>query len=49
MHQVCRLYHKILYTIFDCTLKCLIHIVNLLVISCLYMIDDNLCCEGSSD
>ena len=43
-----RLYNKVLYAIINCTLKCLIHIVDLLIVSCLYMVDDDLCSKCSS-
>ena len=45
---MCRLYNQVLNSVVNCTLECLIHVVNCFVISCLYMVDDNLCCECSS-
>ena len=48
MHQMCRLYNQILHTICDCTVKCLLHVIDLLTVSCLYVVDNNLCGEGSS-
>ena len=48
MHQMCRLYNQVLDTICDCTVKCLLHVIDLLTVSCLYVVDDNLCGEGSS-
>ena len=48
MHKMCRLYNQVLNSVVNCTLECLIHVVNCFVISCLYMVDDDLCCESSS-
>ena len=48
MHQMGRLYHQVLYAIVYGTLQGLIHIVDLLVITGLYMVDDDLCGKGSS-
>ena len=43
MHQMCRLYNKVLHSIVYSSLQCLIHIVDLLAITGLYVIDDDLC------
>ena len=43
-----RLYHQVFNAIVNGTLKSLIHIVDLLVISCLYMVDDDLSGKCSS-
>ena len=48
MHQMCRLNNKIFYAIINCTVKCLLHIVNHFIISCLYMVDDDLSCKCTS-
>ena len=48
MHQMRGLYYQVLNTVCHSAVQCLIHIVDMLVISCLYMIDDDLCSEGSS-
>ena len=48
MHQMCRLYNKVLHSIVYSSLQCLIHIVDLLAITGLYVIDDDLCCKCSS-
>ena len=48
MHQMGRLYHQVLYAIVYGTLQGLIHIVDLLVITGLYMVDDDLCSKGTS-
>ena len=45
---MCRLYNQILNTICNGSVKCLIYVINLLSISCLYMIDDDLRCKCSS-
>ena len=42
------LYNEIFYTIFYGSVECLFYIVNFFTISCLYMVDDDLCCESSS-
>ena len=49
MHQMCWLYNQIYNTVINCTLQCLIHIVDYFAISCLNMVDDDLCCKCSSD
>ena len=48
VHQMSRLYNQVLNAIVNGTLKSLIHIVDLLVISCLYMVDDDLSGKCSS-
>ena len=48
MHQMCRLYDQVLNPVVDCSFQCLIHIVDLLIITGLYMVDDDLCCKCSS-
>ena len=48
MHQMCRLYNKILNTVSYCTVKSLLHIIDYFIISCLYMVDDDLCCKCTS-
>ena len=48
MHQVSWLNNKILYTIINCAVKCLLNIINTLAITSLYMIDDDLCCKCTS-
>ena len=48
MHQMCWLYNEVLYAIVNRSLQCLIHIVDLLTITSLYMIDNDLCCKCSS-
>ena len=45
---MCRLNNKIFYAIINCTVKCLLHIVNHFIISCLYMVDDDLSCKCTS-
>ena len=48
MHKMCRLNYKILNTVCYCTVKCLLHVINLLIISCLYMVDNDLSGKCSS-
>ena len=48
MHQMGRLYNQILNTILYCTVKSLLHVIDHFIISCLYMVDDDLCCKCSS-
>ena len=48
MHQMCRLYNKVLNTVIYCTVKCLLHVIDCFIISCFYMVDDDLCCECTS-
>ena len=48
MHKVCRLNHKLFYTVCYCSLKSLLNVVDLLTISCIDVIYDDLCCESSS-
>ena len=48
VHQMCRLNNQILNTVVYCTLKCLIHIVDIFLISCFYMINNDLSCKCSS-
>ena len=48
MHQMCRLYNKVLNTVVYCTVKCLLHVIDYFIISCFYMVDNNLCCECTS-
>lgn len=48
MHQMRGLYYQVLNTVCHSAVQCLIHIVDMLVISCLYMIDDDLCGKCSS-
>ena len=48
MHQMCRLNNKILNALLYCTVKSLLHVVDILTISCLNMVDDDLCCKCSS-
>ena len=48
MHQMCRLNNKVFNSIVYCTLQCLLHVVNLLIITGLYVIDDDLSCKCSS-
>ena len=48
MHQMCRLNNKVLNSVCYCTVKSLIHVVDCFIISCLYMVDDDLCCESTS-
>ena len=45
---MCRLNNKIFNAIINCTVKCLLHIVNHFIISCFYMVDDDLCCKCTS-
>ncbi len=48
MHQVSRLDNQVLHAIAYGSFQCLIHVVDLLVIAGLYMVDDDLCGEGTS-
>jgi len=48
MHKMCRLDNKFLYAIIYRTLKSLLDIVDLLIIPCLNMVDDDLGCKCSS-
>ena len=48
VHQVGWLYYQVLYSVFYCTVQCLLHVVDVFTISCFYMVDDDLCCERSS-
>ena len=48
MHQMSRLHNQVLNTVSYCTVQCLLHVVDYFVISCLYMVDDDLCCKSSS-
>ena len=48
MHKVCRLNCKNFNTVFDSTVECLVHIVNLLAIPGLHMVDDDLGSECTS-
>ena len=48
MHEMCRLHHKILYSIFHCAVKSLLHIVNHFPVSCLNVVDDDLSSKCSS-
>ena len=43
-----RLYYQVLNTVCHSAVQCLIHVVDMLIISCLYMIDDDLCGKCSS-
>ena len=49
MHQVCGLNDEVLHAVLDCTLKSLLNIVDLLAVTGLNMVDDDLGCESSSD
>ena len=40
--------NQVLYTIINSSLKCLIYIIDFFTISCLYMVNDDLCRECSS-
>ena len=48
MHQVSRLYYQVLHTVFYCTVQCLLHVIDIFIISCFYMVDDDLCGKCSS-
>ena len=48
MHQMGRLYNQIFYTVCSCAIQCLLHIVNYFTISCLYVVNDDLCGKGTS-
>ena len=41
MHQMSRLNNQVLNTVCNCTVKSLLHVVNVLIFSCLYMVDDD--------
>ena len=43
-----RLYYQVLNTVCHSAVQCLIHVVDMLIISCLYMVDDDLCGKCSS-
>ena len=45
---MCRLNDQILNTVCYCTLQCLIHVIDLLAVTCLYMVDDDLCGKCSA-
>ena len=45
---MCRLNDQILNSVCYCTLQCLIHIVNLLTVTRLYMIDNDLCGKSTT-
>ena len=47
-HQRCRLYNQNLHFVLDGSFNCLLYVVDLFVISCLNVIDDDLCSESSS-
>ena len=46
---MCRLYNEILYTVVYSPLKCLINVIDLLAVSCQYVVDDDLGSESTSD
>ena len=46
---MCRLYNQVLNTVINSTVQCLVHIINLLTITGLYMVNNNLCSKCSSD
>jgi len=48
MHQMRGLYYQVLNTVCHSAVQCLIHVVDMLIISCLYMVDDDLCGKCSS-
>ena len=48
MHQMGRLYNQVLNTIIYSSLKCLIHVVNVLIITSLDMVDNDLCGKCTS-
>ena len=43
-----RLYNQLLHTVIHCTLQCLLHIVDFLSVTCLNMVDNDLCGKCSS-
>ena len=45
---MCWLYNEIFHTVSYGSVKCLLYIVNFFTISCLYMVDDDLCGKCSS-
>ena len=48
VHQVSRLYNQILNFVGNCTVERLLHVVNLLAVTSLYVVDDDLSSECSS-
>ena len=48
LSTMCRLNNKILNSVYNCAVKSLIHIVDYFIVSCFYMVDDNLCCKCTS-
>ena len=48
MHQMFRLDNEILYAVINSPCKSLVDIIYLLSVSCVYMVNDDLSCEGSS-
>ena len=49
VHQVCRLDDQVLNAIVNCSLQSLLGIVDLLTVTCVDVVDDDLSCECSSD
>ena len=45
---MCRLYNEVLNAVVYSSLECLINVVDLLSVTCIYVVDDDLCCESSS-